>query len=183
MTNRNALDRIFIFGIMDVRFISFALFFGHLITFTINMKQTHKVLLILEVLLCFGPVSLFLFQGMIITTVFGITVIMDNKPEFLFLSSIILIFCGIFGLIGIIQLTKIIIQKKSNDRNHRRILFFIFCGILSIMLPVLNGFYNNNAFNLNKDFPILIVFILPLISTFHLMHLGRYYLFLKPDKI
>jgi len=143
------------------------------------MKQTQKILLILEVLLCFGPVTLFLFQGIIITTVFGIISIMDDKPEFFFITSTIRIIGGTFGLIGIIQLTKIIIQKKSNDMKHRRILFFILCGILSIVQPIINGFYNNNTFNLNKDFSILIMHILPLVSTFHLIYLGRHYLFLK----
>jgi len=148
---------------------------------TINMKQTYKILLLLEVLLCFGPVTLFLFQGILIVIVFAIKAILDGQSDYFFITSMLRILGGVFGLIGIIHLTRIIILKRINNIKRRRILFFILCGIFAIAQPIFNGLYNGADFNLNKDVPLLLMLTLPLISTFHLIYLGRKYLFLKPS--
>ena len=137
------------------------------------MRPICKAALILEIVLCFGPAFIFLCQGFILVTVFSFLSYSEAKPDFLFIPSIMRVVGGVLGTIGVVVLLRKIINPNLKIMSSPKILFFMVCGVLSLTQPLFSGI---NA-GLTWTWPAALIFVLPLIAAFHIIYLGRSFLF------
>jgi uncharacterized membrane protein len=145
------------------------------------MKSICKYLLIIELIISFTSPSLFLLQGLLIIPIFvGTGLFYDGKLDLSYVGSIIIIIGGMIGLFAIIALLKKIINPKRNVMASKKLLLFLICGILALTAPLITTIIEAGTIVSNKwNWQVIVIFIIPLLVTFHFIYLGRDYLFLK----
>lgn len=131
------------------------------------MRPLHKTLLLLEVVICFGPMLILLGAGLIVIPVSIMSLV---EGEFGGLPLLAMIVGGGLGITSLIALTLKILDPNSSTLTPRKIQLFMACGVLSIL-----GFYffvGRGGVGWQAVF-----FVLPLFASAHLLYLGRSYAF------
>ena len=120
------------------------------------MHPIAKTLLVLEVLLCFGPAFLLLFAGAIF--------VVESGFEFWTVAPVL---GGLAGLLALANAISWIFDNDANVMNPKFVLICLILGVVSL-LPFLQS-----------EVPILnFVIVATLVASAHLMYLARDYLLL-----
>ena len=126
------------------------------------MKTGVAALLILEAVLCFGPVGAFLLLGVLMSPVWLIAALTGHPSMFLMTLG------GAAGAYGLFSVLNKIIQPET-DAPRPLIVWVCIAAGLCTLIPVTIRFLNPNVLWLTLGAPIL--------ATLHFMYLARQYLF------
>lgn len=124
-------------------------------------------ILIVEILICFIPISLLWLVGSFMIGIRLFQSIEDIYSLF-FLSSAALFLLGGIGLVGIIQIAMHIFDhgyQPATASIYRK----LYAGILSLSL-LTGSMIFGTGFSLS---PMLIVFLMPIICSFHLISITK----------
>jgi len=142
------------------------------------MNKINKILLHLELTICFVPVA-FLYSMLVIFASRGkVSGFVDEilygwgSQFYLSVKYLIVVIIGAMGLIAIVSLAIKVISPASNVISRGKLILFV-CLAVFLDIAMLISVLNDKV----PDIPIVISLILPLIGSFHLMYLGRRYLF------
>ena len=129
------------------------------------MTQVQKTLLVLEVLICFLPVSGVLLMGAMLLPFQLLMLVTTGEPGSLLL--ILWVAGGICGLAAILHVLRFIFRTESSLPNPKSVLLLAVIGIAALM--PLAAFSESG---LSK-----IVTVMPVFCSIHLLYLAREYLF------
>jgi hypothetical protein len=129
------------------------------------MKARYRILILLELILCFGPATFLLgFSVQLIPNAIPRALDLDLMSILILLSIV----CGTLGLIALISVVLFIFNPGIRYINSAVIKVFILCGLTSVYTSFLIlGYF--------REFGLL--YLLPIFATIHLTYLGRYYVF------
>jgi hypothetical protein len=128
------------------------------------VSRTAKLLLVIEVVVCFLPITLVLVLGVIVLPMqVGLLV----AGEFMALITIVVVAAGVGGLVALNSVLRWILSRPSDSMKPKMVRVLCMVGILP-MLPFAFG-----------DPPW--VGVLPLICSAHLLYLGRQYVFAREE--
>ena len=134
-------------------------------TLDIMMTPRAKALVMVEVLICFGPVSVLLILGLLIVLV---SLVMDPSHAAGNLDGLAMVIGGILGLIGLGALLRTVFSGKPPRMSRRVILVFTALGMASL-LPLVIGSVDILWWRL--------IGLLPMLAAAHLIYLARANLF------
>jgi len=129
------------------------------------MKPIYKALILLETVICFGPLVLILGLGLIVIPV---AIIKAFEGEFggLFLLAIEL--GGALGLVALICVLLHIFNPTKGYISAKKLRLFIAAGFVSLFAYIyMTGLNSWSSFYL----------FAPLAASFHFIYLGRSYVF------
>lgn len=138
------------------------------------MSTFGKICLLLETVVCFGPVFLLLILGITVYPFAIVSMLFDG--DFVnFIGSVPTLFLlagGIFGMVSLVAMLLRILSPKAKRLSSNKIHLFTLFGVLSIMIY---------GYPLIQTEPGLhwAVFVLPLLGTIHIYWL-TYRNLLKP---
>jgi len=129
------------------------------------MKSAYRILILLEVVLCFGPATLMLALGILFipATIFGFSSVEAQ--------SILLLLPIIGGALGLVALICIVLHLFNPTQCYikpPKMRVFILCGLAAIIYSFLMLGSNRYGW---------VFYLLPVLATIHLTYLGRAYVF------
>ena len=135
------------------------------------MSRTTKLLVLLEALICFSPAALLLVSCL--RALFDVA-----NPYFPLLSPLFFLcsLCGCLGLIGVIALIIELIIPQHGFLSPKAIQINLAVGIVPLLPITLSGIaIQLSGTAIQGISPLSIVFLLPILCTFHLIWLARRY--------
>ena len=131
------------------------------------MRPLQKILLLLEVVICFGPSFLILAMGLIVIPV-AISSLIEGQFSGLYLLAMLL--GGGFGMAALLSLVIKVMEPDSHVLSPAKIRVFMAMGVVAIV-----GF----LFMVSEGGASwqMIALCLPILSSLHLLYLGRQYVF------
>ncbi|WP_044617302.1 hypothetical protein [Gynuella sunshinyii] len=135
------------------------------------MSTIGKIFLLLETIVCFGPVFLLLMLGIIVWPLATIGLVIDGDFENVlgFLPVLLLVVGGALGMASLVAMLLRIISPETKLLSPFKIRIFMVFGVISILAygyPIVQG-------KLGLHWAII---ILPLLATTHIYWLGHSYL-------
>jgi len=128
------------------------------------LSSAGKALVLFEVILCLGPLTIFLGGGLVL-----IPMIVVSKFEASRLLLVIWMLAGCVGLFALISTLLAILAPAPGVRPSVLVLPFYIVGILAL-LPLL--FIAEDVFSLEQ-----LLLSIPLLAALHIMYLARAFLF------
>jgi len=125
------------------------------------MKPIHRALLIIEIIVCFGPVTLLLGLGLIVVPVSILELIDGNAGV---LPLVLLEVGGVLGMVAMLSLVLHVLEPSKLFLSHKKLMFFTASGVISLLF---------GAVLLNASGLFWLVYVLPLLAAFHLLYLSR----------
>jgi hypothetical protein len=130
------------------------------------MKANLKVLLVLELFVCFAPAVVMLLLGLIFLPVsFAMAPRLEN------LDGLAMVVGGVFGIIGIFVVVAALMSDKKPQLSTRVILILVAMGFASL-LPLVIGSVDSFRWRL--------IGLLPIVAGVHVIYLARPLLFTAP---
>ena len=126
-----------------------------------------KIILLLETIACFGPITLLLILG-VIGTPFVVLASVDQNQNWLFWLSVPL---GLIGLYGAFQLIIKVLDPDINISSPKKLRLMLVSGILAIAIHL--------SFNYRVGLFYILIVLLPLFATAHFTYMARGYVFNK----
>jgi len=129
------------------------------------MKPIYRILILLEVVLCFGPATIMLALGSLFipATILGVSSIQAQ--------SILLLLPIVGGALGLVALICIVLHIFNPTKGYikpAKMRVFILCGLFAIISSFLMLGGNKYGW---------VFYLLPILGTLHLTYLGRAYVF------
>ena len=131
------------------------------------MSRPAKALLVIELVVCFGPAALQWLLGMIIIP---LTLIYGPKYELGTLLALASVVAGTLGLYALLTVTTMIFSGKPSKHSPRVLLTFALIGLVPL-LPLALGTTDSPWWRL--------VGLLPFVGAAHLIYLAREQLFMS----
>ena len=129
------------------------------------MKPLFRFLILLEVILCFGPATIMLAMSFIfIPAIFFSPAPFEPEAMFYLLPTI----GGCLGLTALICLVLHLFNQTQGYITPAKMRLFIMCGVGAIILTCI--LLGTNEYG-------LVFYLLPVLATVHLVYLGRAYVF------
>jgi hypothetical protein len=133
------------------------------------MTRLGKALLIIELVVCFAPVAILLYVGLI----FFLHALALSVSSGLFdvhdLLPVAMLLAGVLGMAALFAVVAILIAGGQSVFSNRIILVFALAGFASL-LPLVAGPVDSNWWRL--------VGLLPILAGLHVLYLARAHLFL-----
>ncbi len=133
------------------------------------MSPLQRMLLLLEVIVCYGPAFLLWGMGLIVIPI-SITSLASGQISGLYLLAMLA--GGGLGMAALISLVIKIMGSDSQIMSPFKIKLFMASGVIAIIAFLFMA--NVGGFNL-----LSILLLLPIIASIHLIYLGRSYIFNK----
>jgi hypothetical protein len=134
-----------------------------------QMKPALKILLLAEVVICFGPAFLILVMGFVVIPV-AFQSLVNGDTAGVYLLAMLL--GGCFGMAALISLMIKILEPDSRTLSPRKILLFMSFGILALLGFLIMAGEGGVSWQLG-------IASLPLVASIHLIYMGRGYVFTK----
>ena len=131
------------------------------------MRANLKVLLVLELFVCFAPAVVMLFLGLIFLPVSFIM-----EPRLDNLDGLAMVVGGICGIVGIFVVVAALMSGKKPELSTRVILILAAMGFASL-LPLVIGSVDSIRWRLFG--------LLPIAAGVHVIYLARSLLFAAPS--
>lgn len=156
------------------------------------MNTSWRALLILEMLICFGPVGVTVALGCILVPLWLVLAIMPvvaifggplvSQPWLTFWSSIVsalLAIGGALGLVAVFLTTISVLDGRALLPSHRkRVIKLGLCGFLALVGFQVSVGGPKSTLLTGEGLPALFVYIvLPSLGAMHLIYLARHSLF------
>ncbi|WP_036127941.1 hypothetical protein [Marinobacter nitratireducens] len=133
------------------------------------MKPVLKILLLAEVVICFGPAFIILLMGLVVIPV-ALESLVNGHMAGVYLLAMLL--GGWLGMAALISLVIKILEPDSRTLSPRKILLFMSFGILAVSGFLVMAGEGGGSWQLG-------IASLPLAASVHLIYLGRNYVFGK----
>jgi hypothetical protein len=130
------------------------------------MKQALKIIILLELIVGFGPVFCLLVLSLIMSPFMLLAILTD---ESITLAPLLVTVLGVMGCIGMFQVVIKLLDRDVKIQSPKAINIYLLSGITAL----LSGITYMQAFK----FPEIIMFLLPLLVSLHFSYLLRGYLF------
>jgi len=127
------------------------------------MNRRFKVLLILELIVCFGPVVALLVLGLLIIPV---AFVMDPRASNL--DAVAMIVGGLCGLVGVFAVVRTLMSGKRSRISTPVIIVLAAFGFASL-IPIVVGSVHSQWWRL--------IGLLPILASLHMIYLARAQLF------
>ena len=122
------------------------------------MSRFAKILVLIEVAVCFGPITLMLLAGIYLV------ISRPGDPGLIFVAILSM---GVAGLVGVFCVVRWLLIRPASSWNATVVLILICLGCVPVLMYTPRGWHTLDR----------LVFSLPLICTVHLGYLARDYLF------
>lgn len=130
------------------------------------MKQTLKIIVLIELIVAYGPVFYLLILSLLMSPFMLLSALTGAS---IMLAPLFATILGALGCVGIFQVVIKLLDSDVKIQSPRAINTYLLSGITALLI----GTVYIQAFR----FPELIVFILPLLVLIHFTYLLRHYLF------
>ncbi len=131
------------------------------------MKPINRMLLLLEVMICFGPMVLIVVVGLVVSP--GLLLLLLNV-ETAGIVAMSLLIGGSLGLGSVRAVVLKIIKPEVLVMPPAKVRYFMFCGFLALFLLL------GLAADLGLTWSMLVL-LLPALAAFHLIYMARGYVF------
>ncbi|WP_447528444.1 hypothetical protein [Vreelandella sp. TE19] len=133
------------------------------------MKPPLKILLLMEVIICFGPALLILVMGFVVIPV-AFQSLVDGHATGAYILAMLI--GGCFGMAALISLVVKILEPDLRTLLPRKILLFMSFGMLALIGFLIMAGKGGVSWQLG-------IASLPLVASIHLIYVGRGYVFGK----
>jgi hypothetical protein len=139
-----------------------------------NMRELKRSLLILEIWICFLPLSLLLLMGMIIFLPKQMILLfqgpLDWNGSFGFVVSVA---CGLIGLWTLYRVASALLNGKPSIEHPSRALRGVLLGALPLTIEMVSTLNDAGEYGIRwTEFVVLMC--MPLFATVHLLYLARH---------
>lgn len=130
------------------------------------MKSVLKIIILLELIIGYGPVFYLLILSLIMSPFMLLSVVTGAS---IMLAPLLAAILGALGCIGIFQVVIKLLDRDTKIQSPKAISVYLLSGLTALLI----GVVYMQAFK----FPEAIMFILPLVVSLHFSYLLRDYLF------
>lgn len=130
------------------------------------MKKLKGILIVTELILGFALPAYMWVLGVIMSPFMFVGLVTGG--EFSLVTSLVAVFCGGFGIWGVLQLTVKVVAPSARVAPPRRLVIYIFLGYVALALAISLLGFEPSGFTL--------IFVPPLAISAQLLFMARQYL-------
>ena len=137
------------------------------------MKQVSKLLLLLEVLVCYGPAVCYLAIGLAFVPFWLLSAL---TGEFAALTLLLMVVGGVCGIIALVALVIKLLNPRMAVISAGKIRILSMFGMVASVAILLQTGSLDRLYQAET-----LVFLLPVVASVHIIYLGRNYYFSCKD--